>query len=613
MSDNKDLINLESMTVDTQDVQSYYQSFNAALQQSQDYREKLLKYQDKVASMPEINQEDTEVFEVIESVLNAASSPISSFSNWLYGDSTPRKSAQASEKTAVVTSEIIPTQAELSRLCRVRDAAFFEYMRSLDLDVQTETRVFEPDTRKLTAADELTKPYLKSSIRIRRQVVELQNTIEATLNSQRSWMDFIIESVFPAFLLKLMGYINFQEMITEIVKILSQDHTNLTKEHKLLDDAFAQQWSENFPGIPRPRDLEAANAITLFKHVHAIDNELLSTVYLQYDKAKTVSNLIDLYRLVCQLKHNASEDDSMAVKAQNLEGIVYQLGNLHPDMTERFASETATTERELDLLNSYRSAAPRQDDLDLKAVFLKELDAKYRGFLTSRTLNTFEELYHHIHDHPQFRKERLVKKTRDLLQKKYAQAYQVVREHTIPHINEPDCEQFLNKYDKRNYDHPVYTKLIEFMREPTSCALMTLEQLMYLTDANDDLDQGFATMIADFMRISSTISVISVADMSSEQYSVSSFDGTDASRSLTSSSSPNARPTRVESFDSTSGSPTLSVQALEHHNADRHNDPRMFGNSGHSSSRTHNGHTYSSVPSIMNNETTTTPLCSPDF
>lgn len=593
MSDNKDLINLESMTVDTQDVQSHYQSFNAALQQSQEYRKELVKYQDRVASMPEINQEETEVFEAIESVLHAASSPISSFSNWLYGDTTDRESAQALKKTAVVSPEIIPTQAELSRLCRIRDAAFFEYMHSLDLDMQTETRVFEPDTRKLTAADELTKSYLNSSIRIRRQLEVLQKEIEATLNSQRSWMDFIIESVFPAFLLKLMDYMNFQDMITAKADILRQDHTKLLEAHTVLDDAFAQEWSKNFPGIQRPRDLKAANAITLSKYVHAIDNELLSRVYLQYDKAKTVSNLIDLYRLVCQLQHNASEDDSLAVKSQHLKGIIYQLENLHPDMTEHLASEKATTERELDLLNSYRNAVPRQDDADLKAAFLKELDTKYRGFLTSRSLHTFEDLYQHIHTHPQFRKEVLVKKTRALLREEYAQAYQAVREHTIPHINEQDCEQFLNKYDKRNYDHPVYTKLIEFMREPTSGALTTLQQVMYMTDANYDLDHGFATMIADFMRISSTISVISVADMSSEQYSVSSFDGTESS-----SSSPNARPTRAESYDSTSSSPKLSVQALERHNADGYYDPRVFGNSGRSSSRTHNGYTYSSVPTI---------------
>lgn len=578
MSDNKSLIHLE---MDSESAQVHYQNFNVALQQSEAYRTELHAYEAKLASQPDMIPEDIALFQAIENTFMVAS-------DWVYGEKTTKKPP----KTGVELPKEVPNQEELSRLCRLRDAAFFKYMNSLELEGQTVDQGFQEDTRPLKAVDELTKPYLKKSIHIRRTLAAVETNIETLSKSQRSWMDFIIESVIPSFLLKLMAYVNFQELIQDQITSLEEDKNWLKSKHQELDEQFADEWSVNFPGVDKPRDFKAAQSIYVSKYVHDLEIDTLSTAFYQYEKNKTVGKLIDLYRLVSQMYHAASESDHTLIKAQQLKGILHQLELLHPNMAEPLAQEKAITEREMDLLNAYRSLGSPKERSDKKAVFLKELDDKYRAFLTNRSLNTFQDLYEHFHAHPEFRKESLVKKTRTLLKADYAQAYQMVREHMIPHINEQDCEEFLNKYDRRNYDHPIYTKMLEFMREPTSISLTGLQQLMYMTDANYDLDQRFASMVADFMHICSKISVTMVTDLSSELYSVGSRDDMDSVGSLSPGHSPNGRSVRSDSVGSISSVPVLSEQALAQHNVKdmQQYDPKLFGNSGRNSSRPFNGH-----------------------
>jgi|GEM_PF-3783390 len=570
MSNNKMSISIEEQVQGTPTaVQAHYQGYIAAMQQSHEYREKL-------AHLARNIREEDELLEAVGSILNMASSTFSSLTNYLYYGETVAAAPSTpvpEKKIAVkpVVSQDIPTQEELSRLCRERDTAFFKYMHSLELDIPTENQVFEQDNRKLVAADELTKPYLKHSLNLLRNVAKVTNEIETTLKSQRTWMDFIIENVFPAFLLKLMDYMTFQDLIKEKTAESRKKQAEFEQLHSELEVSFEQQWFENYATKP-PQDLKAANSNNLSKCVCNLENPSLITAYSNYDKTKTVSNLVDLYRLTCQLQHEASQRD-LPMQTQALDGILSQLENLHPDMVERLENEKNTSKREMKLLDTYISVQARQDDADKKAIFLKALADKYSTFLKTRNLDNFDELYQHIHTHPQFRRESMVKETRALMREEYSGAYQAVRKHYIPHITEQACEEFLNKYEKRNYDHLIYTTIIKFIREPTWSALLTLEQLMYdLHDADYDQDQGFANLVSDFMQICSTISVTSAADMRSEQYSVSSFDDTDS----TPSGSPSACSTRSNSLDD-NVTATLSEQAIQRHNAENVKcDPRMF-------------------------------------
>ncbi len=571
MSNNKMPISIEEQVQGAPTaVQAHYQGYIAALQQSHEYRKKL-------AHLARNIREEDELLEAVGSILNMASSTFSSLTNYLYYGETVAAAPSTpvpEKKIAVkpVVSQDIPTQEELSRLCRERDTAFFKYMRSLELDIPTENQVFEQDNRKLVAADELTKPYRRHSLNLLRNVATVTGEIATTLNSQRTWMDFIIENVFPAFLLKLMDYMTFQDLIKEKTAELMKKQAEFEQLHSELKVSFEQQWFENYATKP-PQDLNAANSNNLFRCVYNLKNPSLITAYSNYDTTKTVSNLVDLYRLTCQLQHQASQSDDLLMKKLALDGILSQLENLHPDMVERLENEKNTSKKEMKLLDTYISVQAPQDDADKKAIFLQALADKYSTFLKTRNLDNFGELYQHIHAHPQFRRESMVKETRALMREEYSGAYQAVREHYIPHITEQACEEFLNKYEKLKYDHFIYTKIIEFIREPTLSALLTLEQLMCrVHDADYDQDQGFANLVSDFMQICSTISGTSAADMRSEQYSVSSFDDTDS----TPSGSPSARSTRSNSLDD-NVTATLSEQAIQRHNAEKPGyDPRMF-------------------------------------
>ena len=587
MSNNK----IEQVQGTPTAVQAHYQGYIAAMQQSHEYRKKL-------AHLARNIREEDELLEAVGSILNMASSTFSSLTNYLYYGETVAAAPSTpvpEKKIAVkpVVSQDIPTQEELSRLCRERDTAFFKYMRSLELEIPTENQVFEQDNRKLVAADELTKPYLKHSLKLRRKVATVTDEIETTLKSQRTWMDFIIENVFPAFLLKLMDYMTFQDLIKEKTAELRKKQAEFEQLHSEHEVSFEQQWFKNYATKP-PQDLNAANSNNLFKCVCNLENPSLITAYSNYDKTKTVSNLVDLYRLTCQLQHEAGQRD-LLMQTQALDGILSQLENLHPDMVERLENEKNTSKLEMKLLDTYISVQARQDDADKKAIFLKALADKYSTFLKTRNLDNFDELYQHIHAHPQFRRESMVKETRALMREEYSGAYQAVREHYIPHITEQACEEFLNKYEKLKYDHFIYTKIIEFIREPTLSELLTLEQLMCgVHDADYDQDQGFANLVSDFMQICSTISGTSAADMRSEQYSVSSFDDTDS----TPSGSPSARSTRSNSLDD-NVTATLSEQAIQRHNAEKPGyDPRMFSQNM-TTLRISQENDYSCVPSAI--------------
>ena len=592
MSNNKMSISIEEQVQGTPTaVQAHYQGYIAAMQQSHEYREKL-------AHLARNIREEDELLEAVGSILNMASSTFSSLTNYLYYGETVAAAPSTpvpEKKIAVkpVVSQDIPTQEELSRLCRERDTAFFKYMRSLELEIPTENQVFEQDNRKLVAADELTKPYLKHSLNLRRKVATVTDEIETTLKSQRTWMDFIIENVFPAFLLKLMDYMTFQDLIKKKTAELRKKQAEFEQVHSELKDSFERKWFENYATKP-PQDLNAAHSNNLFKCVYNLNNPSLIIAYSNYNKTKTVSNLVDIYRLTCQLQHVASQRNLLMQK-QDLDGILSQLENLHPDMVERLENEKNTSKREMKLLDTYISVQARQDDADKKAIFLKALADKYSTFLKTRNLDNFDELYQHIHAHPQFRRESMVKETRALMREEYSGAYQAVREHYIPHITEQACEEFLNKYEKLKYDHFIYTKIIEFIREPTLSALLTLEQLMCgVHDADYDQDQGFANLVSDFMQICSTISGTSAADMRSEQYSVSSFDDTDS----TPSGSPSARSTRSNLLDD-NVTATLSEQAIQRHNAEKPGyDPRMFSQNM-TTLRISQENDYSCVPSAI--------------
>ena len=64
-------------------VQADYQAYIAALQQSQDYREKLTLYQDNIDSAQNSSYAD-DLVEAVSKVVNMTSNTVSSLANYLY-------------------------------------------------------------------------------------------------------------------------------------------------------------------------------------------------------------------------------------------------------------------------------------------------------------------------------------------------------------------------------------------------------------------------------------------------------------------------------------------------------------------------------------------------
>lgn len=492
------------------------ETFIAATQQAQAYREKLKTYQ---ASSVVPDEDSKAMFEAIESALSSVSSALS-----LFGaptSLTPSKS--------VVAQQDIPNQEELVRLSRIRDKTFFDYMRSLNLDndIEEEVDAFKPNHTHLTAADELTIPYRRASMVLNRKLEQLKNEITHALQAQKTWLDFIIESIVPSFLLKLIDYLDFQDFTKENVRCLSEEFEKTAEALKTITEQFHENWDNRFHSQV-PRDLTAASSITLSKLVYNLDHTTLNTAFIDYDRRKSAYNLTNLYRLVCQLQIQStqrSEEIALEIRSAQLDGIIKQLILLHPDMLKVFNTEKEIMTQEMSLLAAYGQLPElnivEQDIHNQQAKFIDELFNKYRRFLTNRNTETFRDLYHHIHHHPQYKHVIIVNMTNKLLKTVYPDAYKAVRQHQIANIDETLCKQFIKKYESLKYDNFVYIQLLDFVREPTSGQLLKLEFAMYSPNEHEHyLDPRLSSAVDDFMQICNSISsATTIEDQSSDSFS----------------------------------------------------------------------------------------------
>ena len=601
MSFNKRTLSIETITTDesTYNSLSLYQDFVAAAQQAKTYGEKFVEYERVSANT--INPEDNQIFEMMETGLNEL------YSLWNTVMSNPVP--EPVKKAAVVTTEDIPTAEELSRLCQIRDKAFCDYMDSLEQNMPDEdVDVFMPDTTQLVSAESIITPYRRENLALRRQLHAVEQKIVKLQQAQRTWIDFIIETLLPSFMLKMMSYMSFQELMAEEIQEQRETHNAIIGDLETSDKLFKNAWQSHFPGIAIPSDLKSASSVTMGNTVHSFNNNDLTNAYRAYDKAHTVDNLIKFYRLACQMHYIQCNSDIQT--SANLENILVQLARLHPTMQERLDEEKSKVETEMSLLYTYManqdillansieqekeslqedagvditndspvpiSLAKPKREISAKAKFLKDLDNKYRAFLKDRTAEKFAALYQQIHDNPSFRHSSLVKATRKLMKECYPEAYQTVRQHYLQHIDEAVSEAFISKYEKWQYDHLVYTSIMKFMHEPTIEGLLGLRFVMLGTnDRAHDCDPRFSAFIADFMEICSKTPILAVSELRSERYSIGSVEEASSNGSLTpTKDSPNGR---IRSFSDSSSEGTLTQQAMELHNLSQSQyDPRVF-------------------------------------
>lgn len=593
MSNNKHSLTLPELTP----IQIAYQNFLAAKQQSEAYREKLHTYQAENSTAP--NEESAAFLETMDSVVNGASQLMSTMGSLFYfGTSEPT----VIEPVKMVEKQSInlPTEQELLRLCAIRDKAFFDYMRSLREEIPDEEAFFTCNESKLISAESLIEPYLRSSNKLRRSMAAIEQEITNLTKLRRDWMDFIIENFFPAFALRLLNYVTFDEMNAKNKQVLTDALNELVSDHEALDLAFQEEWQDHFQSKP-PKKLKNANTVSIGKLVVNIDNNELFTHYNAYRTHHTVQTLIDFYRIACQLHHRAKQGDNLdyekshalEIKASHLEAIISQLEQLHPDLQEQLSHESQQVEKEMCLLDKYRSVSVLTETADERNEFLVELSEKYRTFLKERTDDHYADLYQHIHDHPQFRHETLAKETRKLLKESYPQAYQNVRVYYVPQISEEACQSFLDKYELCKFDHIVYTSIIQFMRNPTVDSLVSLELVLRgIYDTDCVLDRKFSTMVNDFMQVCSNTSVTSLAELRSEQYSVYSVAGEEAGDEVTECQSWDSR---SRTGSSETAALHLTEEVLANHNQQYSSDPRMFRHTA-PQQKTFAGQTYTQVP-----------------
>lgn len=606
-----------------------YQESVAASQQARAYREKLAEYNLSVINngIPEENA----MLNVIDEMASDVSSFFSEFSNFvLRGEISDYPVAPVKKPVEV---QDIPTIEELSRLSRARDAAFFSYMDSLEQDMMpSETNAFEEELTILPSTEELAKPYLNEIRKLRNQQRSIQEQITILQQAQRTWMDFIIETFIPSFVLKMMSYLTFKELVQEAVDEYKKAYSVLVHDLETQVKLAHETLREAFGDIEMPQNLKSASTVTLSKAIHSFNNDSLFAMYTKYEKEKTITNLINFYRLARQMQYIHEISD--AQNKYGLETVIMQLEQLHPNMTARFQQETDIVQQEMKLMDKYMASpsilealrkvkANEQEEenakihkqeedvlvfdehlvsmhelaktvkpLDAKTIFFVELDKKYRAFLKNRSLESFEALYQHMHDHPQFRHHPIVKATRAMLKDNYGEAYQSTRQHYIQHMDEATCDAFISKYESLKYDHVIYKIIMKFMHEPTVEGLIGLKLAMLsITDSDYDQDPKFNEFLAEFMEICSKAPITSMNDLESQRYSEGSFDETMSEESGTTIESQRSR-----SFSGESTAGNFTVAALELHNS--RYDPRMFTRMTESR-RILEGNQYEPVPTMV--------------
>lgn len=527
-----------------------HQDFVDAVQHETAYRQRLTQY---LAENDHVPDEDSAA---MIAQMEAVADMFSSVCTSIFGTNQPIQTATKAAPTSIAaTQHNHPTQAELLRLCDVRNTAFFAYMDALypaKSEDEFSDFTFDLDHTQLYAIDELTKPYRNASTQLKRNLVEIANDLDKALAAQRTWLDFIIESIIPSFVLKAMHYVNFQSLMQEEVRSLSQEYKDVAAHLDTITEMFQNDWQAKFPGISIPCDLKHANSTTLSRYIHRIEHADLTSAYIEYNKNKTVSTLLRLYRLSLQMAHQTVQEEDHILTGQ-LEGIIHQLEQLHPDRQADLSRESKIVAQEMALFDkyaNYQCANPQSSS----ARFLSELSEKYMTFLKAKTTDHFQDLYQHMHSHRQYKHLSLFAETRALLKSLYPQAYQAARQHHVTHIDEDACDTFLKKHRSLNHDLPICNSMLAFMREPTHEKLRELKEVITQTKTHElYLDAYFSEIIAEFMEICAQMKVNTVEDCSSDQSS-------DCAEEPTSPSSD----AKSMSIDSSEGEPvpTLSMANL---------------------------------------------------
>lgn len=511
MTTNKSIVEIyqENITRSTQ------QAFIHAVQQSNAYRNELTAYQAEHPAETVLDEDSTAMIEAIDNVLSACSNFISLVA--------PPTVIELPVQVPVVATQqkTAPTQEELIRLYRKRDDAFFAYMNCLNpIKKRDALDAFERDDTKVLAVDEITRPYCFEQYRLLREWELVSKKINDPDRAQRTWLDFIIENALPSFVLKAMKYMNSQALTQKKIEALKKKLDVINEKLTTLQTQFHENWEKIYPKIPRQNSLDKADSTLVTKIVNLIRHEELSNVYDRYHWNKTVSNLLDFYRLVHQLRLQAIQSDNKEIVADQLAAIAEKIELLHPDRLDNFATEKACVEQELELFEQYLvlpNINQMTEKTDPFTKFMVHMKDKYATFLKARTLGHFSDLFQHIHSDPQYRFKKMVQDTRALLKSLYPQAYEHLSEQQFTHIDEQAYEAFLKKYETLKLDHPIYVSLIGFMRDPTHEKWDAMQQKMIGTNDNAHyLDHRLNAAIAEFMTICSTISG---EDCNSDAYS----------------------------------------------------------------------------------------------
>ncbi len=468
MNDNQDLIQAR-MISDT-----HYEVLTRAATRLQEHLETIKKHEKE---LPVLQKQASDIFDALPlyqmfNTLVSLVEPLELKESW----TTPE--GQTTQSPPRLRTSYL--QGDLPIYVQERDKAFLNYMQALKQEqdiLNPVTLLYPKNNAVLTTTLAVITPFIKPMQKAKIAILAIQNQIDQVTAIKRSWYDYFRDSFLPLVYV-FTKYEPFHMRLNNALMQLASAHIKAIESAETINKQFNAEWQREFSvEAPRKFDRFLLAESFLESMVRNYDHAALTEHFETYQQDKTVHHLLAFYRQACFLRL----DD----KGDKLSEINDYLSTIHPDMQSELEHEAQMVGKEHSLKTLIYDAIIASTSR-VGRRFLIDLHKKYTEFLNQKNRINFYKLYHEVYLSQPYLNDAIRKDIKKNLDACYPEAVEAYKQQFVAHVDSKECQGFLKQYEKMNYDHPVYHRMIQFARIPTWYHFSLLEQ-----ELNDVRDQNY--------------------------------------------------------------------------------------------------------------------------
>lgn len=414
---------------------------------------------------------------------------------------SPQKQMATQQKNITRVASNKPRHNELPLLYRLRDGAFFKYMKATKTPNDTIPVDVTPTNIQMTSTIistlQMTKNHLHLDNIYENQLSDIEQEITSTLNTQRTWTLFFLE-LLPNY----FKHETLQQRIKTKITSLSEDYITVSSKQSKSREQFKNTYSQAFrnsaPGdIKQYLDELQQKQNDIERLIECSDNEELKKSFQIYQSDMTLETIGQFMEVVGYTRFENNVNKKVDVLAQ----IADTVSLLHPTLHKEIVHHQTIGMQEPILYNTLKEAISNSDQ-GAGRKHLNGVMARYQLFLKHKTPEHFKTFYDYVNLPVSFDSSSFLMKLRPKMELLYPEYLANVSKDIIPRLNKKACSDLLKRFKGMNITNPVAESLLAFICHPT---WSNLEQLQTAMTTSDGLvyhkDPVLESLMSSFMAI----------------------------------------------------------------------------------------------------------------